>query len=121
VGRRAVLIGGIVLFASGCVAFVPASPNIAVLGVLFAAVGASTGMVETAQGSHAAELLEPSIRGRGFGLLGLVEGVGDLVSSVVVGALWTITDPAWGFVFAAILAVVGALVLTTTGRGPRHR
>jgi len=106
---RAVLIAGIVLFALACVAFIPASPNIAVLGVLFAAVGASTGMVETAQGSYAAELLEPSVRGRGFGLLGLVEGVGDLTSSVVVGTLWTITNPPWGFVFAALLAAVGAL------------
>jgi MFS family permease len=120
-GRRAVLIAGIVLFALACVAFIPASPNIAVLGVLFAAVGASTGMVETAQGSYAAELLEPSVRGRGFGLLGLVEGVGDLTSSVVVGTLWTITNPAWGFVFAALLAAVGALLLIPRPTRSGHR
>ena len=51
------------------------------------------------------------MRGRGFGALGLVEGVGDLVSSVVVGILFVVTDPAWGFVYAAALAVLGALVL----------
>lgn len=116
-GRRVVLIAGIVLFALACVAFIPGSPNVFVLGLLFAVVGASTGVVETAQGSHAAELLEPSVRGRGFGLLGLVEGVGDLVSSVVVGTLWTIANPAWGFVFAAVFAVGGALVLAPARQG----
>ena len=83
------------------------SANVAVLAVLFVAVGASTALVETGEGSHAAELLDPAIRGRGFGLLGLVDGVGDLVSSVVVGILFTITSPAWGFGYAAVLAAAG--------------
>jgi dipeptide/tripeptide permease len=87
-----------------------------VLGLLFVTVGASTGLVETGQGSHAAELLDPGVRGRGFGLLGLVDGVGDLVSSVVVGTLWSVTDPAWGFGYAALLSALGALVLVAPPR-----
>jgi ABC-type cobalamin transport system permease subunit len=51
------------------------------------------------------------VRGRGFGLLGLVEGVGDLVSSVTVGILFTVTDPAWAFAYAAVMATLGAVVL----------
>jgi MFS family permease len=118
-GRRRVLVGGIVLFAIACLAFIPHSTSIVVLATLFVAVGASTGLVETAQGAHAAALLDPSVRGRGFGLLGLIEGIGDLVSSVVVGVLWTITSPAWGFVFAAIFAGSGALVLAVDVPAPR--
>jgi len=65
-------------------------------------VGVSAGLVETGQSAHAAELLEPAVRGRGFGLVGLVDGVGDLVSSVVVGLLFTVASPAWGFGYAAV-------------------
>jgi len=110
-GRRRVLVGGISLFGVACVAFAFGSANVAVLAVLFALVGASTALVETAQTSYAAELLDDHVRGRGFGLLGLIDGLGDLVSSVVVGVLFTVTAPAWGFVFAATAAGLGALVL----------
>ena len=90
------------------------------LAVLFVAVGASTALVETGEGSHAAELLDPAIRGRGFGLLGLVDGIGDLVSSVVVGILFTVTSPAWGFAYAAALSGAGAVVLLAERTGRPH-
>jgi MFS family permease len=117
VGRRSVLVAGVALFAAACVAFALGSANVGVLAVLFVAVGASTGLVETGQGAHAAELLDPAVRGRGFGLLGLVEGVGDLVSSVVVGVLFTVTSPAWGFAYAAALSGAGAVVLVAERPG----
>ena len=116
IGRRHVLAFGITLFAVASLGFVPATRNIALLALLFVAVGASTAFVETAQGAYAAELLPESIRGRGFGLIGLVEGIGDLVSSLVVGILFTVTNPEWGFVYAASLSIVGALVLSQTGK-----
>jgi MFS family permease len=108
---RGVLVAGVVLFGAACAVFAFGSANVAVLAALFVAVGASTGLVETGQGAHVAELLDPAVRGRGYGLVGLVEGVGDLVSSVVVGVLFTVTSPAWGFVYAAALSAAGAAVL----------
>jgi MFS family permease len=111
IGRRAVLVAGVALFAAACVAFAFSPSTVPILALLFVAVGVSTALVETAQGSHAAELLKEPLRGRGYGLIGLVDGVGDLVSSVVVGVLWTVTAPAWGFAYAAALSVLGALVL----------
>jgi MFS family permease len=113
IGRRHVLMAGIALFALACVGFASGSSSVAILALLFVAVGCSTALVETGQGSHAAELLEPHVRGRGFGLLGLVDGIGDLVSSVVVGTLWTLTAPAWGFAYAAVMASAGTAVLAT--------
>ena len=105
------LVAGVALFGAACVAFGFGSANLAILAALFAAVGASTALVETGEGAHASELLDPAIRGRGFGLLGLVDGVGDLVSSVVVGVLFTVTNPAWGFIYAAALAGASTVVL----------
>ena len=89
--------------------------------VLFVAVGASTALVDTGEGSHAAELLHDSVRGRGFGLLGLVDGIGDLLSSVIVGALFTVADPAWGFVYGAVMATAAVAVLSRPGALVRNR
>ena len=75
--------------------------------------------VDAGEGSHAAELLEPAIRGRGFGLLGLADGIGDLASSVVVGILFIVTSPAWGFTYAAVLSSAGAVVLLVEEHRPR--
>ena len=115
IGRRHVLVFGIGLFAVASLGFIGDSASIPLLALLFVLVGASTAFVETGQGAYAAELLHDSIRGRGFGVLGLVDGIGDLVSSVVVGVLFTVTDPAWGFVYAAVLATMGAIVLGIRG------
>jgi MFS family permease len=111
VGRRSVLVAGVALFAGACVVFAFSPSSVVVLAALFVAVGASTGLVETGQTAYAAELLPDHVRGRGFGLLGLVEGIGDLVSSVVVGVLFSVAEPGWGFVFAAATAGAGAAVL----------
>jgi MFS family permease len=120
VGRRRVLVAGIVLFGAACIVFAFGPTSIALLAMLFVAVGSSTALVETGEGSHAAELLHDSIRGRGFGVLGVVDGIGDLVSSVLVGILWTVTAPAWGFAYAAGLSAAGALALNgARTRAPR--
>lgn len=111
IGRRPVLVAGVALFGLACALFAFGSANLAVLAVGFVAVGASTALVETGEGAHAAELLDPSVRGRGFGLLGLVDGVGDLLSSVVVGVLFTVVSPAWGFFYAAALSAAATGVL----------
>jgi MFS family permease len=112
IGRRHILVVGIALFALASLGFISDTRNIALLALLFVAVGASTALVETGESAYAAELLHDSIRGRGFGLVGLVDGIGDLVSSIVVGVLFTVTEPAWGFVYAAVVASAGALVLS---------
>lgn len=116
VGRRPVIVAGIFAFGAACTVFAFGSANIAVLAALFAVVGASTGMVETAQSAYAAELVEDHLRGRAFGLLGLVEGIGDLVSSVAVGVLFTVSAPAWAFAFGAAAATAGAIVMLAPDR-----
>jgi len=111
IGRRMVLVLGIAVFATATFAFALGSRSIPILALLFVAVGASTAFVETGEGSYASELLAEEVRGRGFGLLGLVDGFGDLVSSVVVGVLWTVTAPAWGFLYAGAFALLGLMPL----------
>jgi hypothetical protein len=45
-----------------------------------------------------------------MGLLAAANGVGDMVSSALVGTLWAVAPPpAWGFAIAALLQLMGAL------------
>lgn len=111
IGRRRVLIGGMALFAIACVLFALTPDTVPALAVLFALIGMARAMAETGEGSHAAELLPDDIRGRGFGLLGLVDGLGDLIANLVVGVLFTLATPAAGFVFAAVMTGGGAITL----------
>ena len=57
--------------------------------------------------------LVPTVESRGiaYGVMGTVNGVGDLAASVLVGALWTAVSPAVAFAYAAVAMGVGTLVL----------
>jgi MFS family permease len=89
--------------------------SVPVLALAFALAGLVNGVQDTLEGATTADLVPADHRGLGFGLLGGVNGVGDLVSSVVVGGLWTV-HPVWGFAFAATLMAAGA-VTTLAGAG----
>jgi hypothetical protein len=48
------------------------------------------------------------VRSTGFGVLAAANGIGDFVSSAVVGLLWTQVSPALAFAYALIVTLVGA-------------
>lgn len=83
--------------------------SIPFLALIFCMAGLVNGIQDTLEGATTADLVPEDHRGLGFGLLGAVNGGGDLVSSLLVGALWTL-HPLWGFGYAAILMAVGAVV-----------
>lgn len=63
--------------------------------------------------------LPDRLRGNGYGLLGLVQSLGDLGATVVAGALWAAFSPAVAFCYAAAwmaLAVVGSALIQPTAR-----
>lgn len=68
------------------------------LGFLLA--GAGIGFAETAESTVVAQMLPDRLRGNGFGVLGLVQSLGDLASSVVVGLLWAAFSATVGFAYA---------------------
>jgi sugar phosphate permease len=86
-------------------------PTITVLVTLFGLAGIHAAVQQSIEKSLAAELLPVSARGSGFGVLATVNGIGDLVSSVAVGALWSSVSPAAGFAYAGILTMAGALLI----------
>jgi MFS family permease len=97
----------------GC--FVRGWTSIPLMIAIFGVAGLVSGIHDTLEGATTGELVPADHRGLGFGLLGGVNGVGDLLSSVVVGSLWTV-HPAWGFGFAAAFMGLGALAMLLSAK-----
>lgn len=114
VGHRRVIVGGYVLAAATTLAFALAPPTPSWLLLLFVCSGVYIASEEVAEKSYAATLLPADRRGAGMGLLAATNGVGDMVSSALVGSLWSLApDPAWGFGAAAALQALGALMIAS--------
>jgi dipeptide/tripeptide permease len=79
--------------------------------MLFGLTGVAMALHETIEKALSVALLPAERRGSGFGALAAVNGLGDFVSSIAVGALWTGVSAAAGFGFAAALTALGAVVL----------
>ncbi len=79
---------------------------------LFGLSGFSVAVVDALEGALTADLaVENSMRGTAYGVLGTVNGVGDLVASILVGTLWTAVSPVLAFGYAAILMGLGGMVI----------
>ncbi len=110
--RRVVIVG--YLFAAATTAgfaLLPATPG--TLLALFVCSGLYIACEEVAEKAYAASLLAPAQRGVGMGLLAATNGIGDFVSSALVGTLWSLfpASPSIGLVVAAALQLSGAVAL----------
>jgi MFS family permease len=115
VGKRTLLALGYVVGALSYAGFAVARPTLPMFAIFFGLAGVHDAFQQSLEKSAAAEILPAAIRGSGFGVLATANGIGDLVSSVVVGALWSAVSAAAGFAYAAIFSVAGA-VLVYRGR-----
>jgi MFS family permease len=111
VGKRGLLAAGYALAAVMAIGWIVAVPSVWYLGLLFALGGVFIAAEDTLEGAIAADLLPEEVRGTGYGVLATINGLGDLVSSIMVGFLWTSFAPGVGFGYSAILFVAGALVI----------
>jgi MFS family permease len=113
--RRGLLVLGYVLGAvvmvGFAITFLTSANRILWLGVLFSLAGVYIAVEDALEGVLTADLVpEESIRGTAYGVMGTVNGVGDLLSSTVVGLLWSF-NPAAGFGYAAVVMLLGAAML----------
>jgi MFS family permease len=108
VPKNRLLAGGYALSAamSLCVIFLP--PSLGALALVFILGGTNVALEETLEDSFCAELTEESQHGMAFGVLATVNGAGDLLSSVIVGALWTAFGTTAAFGYSAALSLAGA-------------
>jgi MFS family permease len=111
IGKRGLLAAGYLVAVITYAGFILEPPTIPILVILFGLAGIHQAAQQSLEKSLAAELLPAESRGPGFGVLATVNGIGDLVSSVVVGALWSTVSPTAGFLYAGIFTMVGALLI----------
>lgn len=107
VGKKMLLAGGYALGVVVALGFIFAPPALPVLVLLFALAGLHQAVQQSLEKSLAAEFLPVKVRGTGFGVLAAANGIGDLVSSIAVGWLWSSVSPAAGFYYAGALSLVG--------------
>jgi MFS family permease len=81
------------------------------LALVFAWAGVYIAMEDSLEGAIPADMVPLAARGTAYGLMGAVNGVGDLLASVLVGALWTAVSPAAGFLVAGALMSAGAALV----------
>jgi MFS family permease len=119
VGKKGLLAIGYLVGAIGYGGFIFAPAKISVLAILFGLAGVHHAFQQSLEKSLAAELIARESRGTGFGVLATANGIGDLVSSVAVGALWSAVSPAAGFIYAAGFAILGAVIVAASGATAR--
>jgi MFS family permease len=110
-GKKRILVAGYLLATLMFVGFIVLQPSVWTFIALFSVAGLYIATEDALEGAIAGGMLKDESRNTGFGVLGTVNGIGDLISSAVVGMLWTILAPFYGFLFAAIVSVAGAAVL----------
>ncbi len=109
--KRWILGAGYAFFALMCLGFLVSKANLAWLIPLFVIAGIYIGIVDSMERALAADLLPLPQRGIGYGVMATANSVGDLLSSVVVGFLWSHVSVASGFIYAAALTAAGAVAL----------
>jgi len=96
------------------IAFVPMT--VGMLALVFLLGGIYVAIEETLEDSLCAELVGPEHHGMAFGVLATVNGVGDFVSSIIVGLLWTAAGTTAAFGYSALLFAAGAVLVLRLGR-----
>jgi MFS family permease len=113
VDMRRMLAAGYVLSIIPAAILLTPSSTLSKFFAVFAFSGLYMGIWETLENSVAASVLPDSVRGLGFGVLDAVQGIGDLVSSIVIGVLWVVR-PTLAMSFAIGTALIGAAVILRT-------
>jgi MFS family permease len=109
--KNVVLATGYALAAVMALAILLLPLTIWTLGAIFILGGVYVAIEETLEDSFCAEVVGEDHHGMAFGTLATINGVGDFLSSTVVGALWTAFGTSVAFGYSAVLFAVGAFLV----------
>jgi MFS family permease len=109
--KHRVLASGYALAAVMTLAIIFLPLTIWTLGAIFILGGVYVAIEETLEDSFCAELVGEEHHGMAFGTLATVNGVGDFLSSIIVGTLWTAFGTSVAFGYSAMLFFAGALLV----------
>ena len=109
--RNVVLAGGYTLAAVAAIMLTTGTHSFWFLALIFVVSGLYIGTEEALEDSLAADLVPREQHGMAFGTLAAVNAVGDFVSSLLVGFLWSAVNLQTAFSVSAVLFIVGAATI----------
>ena len=109
--RKVILAGGYAFAGITAVLLGTGRHSLGLLAVIFIAAGLYIGTEEALEDSLAAEIVPREQHGLAFGTLAAVNAVGDFLSSLLVGALWSAFSVQVAFAAAALMLFAGAILI----------
>jgi MFS family permease len=109
--KKVVLTIGYSMAALMAIAIMTLPVSLWTIALIFILGGTNVALEETAEDSFCAELVGEEHHGMAFGLLATVNGVGDFLSSVIVGLLWTAFGTTIAFGYSAVLSIAGVVLV----------
>jgi MFS family permease len=109
--RKAVLAAGYALAGITAILLCTGTHSLPLLVLIFILAGLYVGTEEALEDSLSAELVPKEQHGMAFGTLAAVNAVGDFLSSLMVGFLWSAFNVQTAFTASAILFVTGAVLI----------
>jgi MFS family permease len=88
-----------------------ATHSLWLLAGIFVLAGLYIGTEEALEDSVAAEMMPREQHGMAFGTMAAVNAVGDFLSSLLVGALWSVFGVGAAFAASAVLFAAGAILI----------
>ncbi len=117
--KKALLATGYLLSAAMCLCILFLPAGIGTLAVVFVLGGTSVALEETMEDSLCAELVSEENHGMAFGTLATINGIGDFISSIIVGGLWTVLGTGAAFGYSAAMSLAGAALIAMLRTGER--
>ena len=116
--RKVVLAAGYALAGVTAILLCTGTHSLPLLAGIFILAGLYMGTEEALEDSLSAELVPQEQHGMAFGTLAAVNAVGDFVSSLLVGFLWSAFNVQTAFAASAILSLAGALLIVRLRTNP---
>jgi len=99
------------IFASVAFLLIPQHATFEQCILIFVLSGLSAAAATTLKKACAADMLPAEIRGLGFGVLQATEGFAALISSALIGFLWTAYSPLLGFSYVIVMSLIATVLL----------
>jgi len=109
--RKIVLASGYFVAGITATLLCTSTHSVWVLDVIFVLGGLYFGVVDALEDTVAAELVPKEQHGMAFGTLAAVNAVGDFLSSLLVGFLWSAVSVQAAFATSAVLFFAGAILI----------
>jgi MFS family permease len=109
--RKIVLASGCGLAGITAILLCSGTHSLWLLGVIFILAGLYVGTEDALEDSVAAELVPKEQHGMAFGTLAAVNAVGDFLSSILVGFLWSAVSVQAAFAASTVLFFAGAILI----------